>query len=204
MTSTVGLVGLAVMGQARPNSAVLRLLYRPSAILVRGHADSLMHGLAADPDYLQRSQNLALNVAEKGFPISVYNRTYSKTEAAVARAQKSGVCCVAPIAVILCSVLLDCGSSTRTASMAQRRSRRQAARVRGPQGLRCIPGEAQVFACCRSYKHLPSRPSCLWRWQLPCMPCALPVRHHADMSCQVQSCLVATAAARHQPSQAGT
>lgn len=36
------------------------------------------------------SQNLALNVAEKGFNISVFNRTYAKTEAAVARAKKSG------------------------------------------------------------------------------------------------------------------
>jgi hypothetical protein len=37
-------------------------------------------------------QNLSLNVAEKGFPISVYNRSYDKTEAAVARAQKEGAC----------------------------------------------------------------------------------------------------------------
>jgi len=35
-------------------------------------------------------QNLALNVAEKGFDISVFNRTYAKTEAAVTRAKKSG------------------------------------------------------------------------------------------------------------------
>uniref|UniRef100_A0A7S3VSU6 6-phosphogluconate dehydrogenase, decarboxylating n=1 Tax=Dunaliella tertiolecta TaxID=3047 RepID=A0A7S3VSU6_DUNTE len=36
-------------------------------------------------------QNLALNVAEKGFNISVYNRSYEKTEAAVTRAQKEGL-----------------------------------------------------------------------------------------------------------------
>lgn len=36
-------------------------------------------------------QNMALNIAEKGFPISVYNRSYEKTEAAVARAQKEGL-----------------------------------------------------------------------------------------------------------------
>jgi 6-phosphogluconate dehydrogenase len=35
-------------------------------------------------------QNLSLNIAEKGFPISVFNRSYEKTEAAVARAQKEG------------------------------------------------------------------------------------------------------------------
>lgn len=40
---------------------------------------------------LAPKQNLALNVAEKGFPISVFNRSYDKTEAAVARAQKEGV-----------------------------------------------------------------------------------------------------------------
>lgn len=35
-------------------------------------------------------QNMALNVADKGFNISVYNRSYDKTEAAVKRAQKEG------------------------------------------------------------------------------------------------------------------
>eukprot|EP00210_Caulerpa_lentillifera_P008241 g7867.t1 len=34
-------------------------------------------------------QNLALNIAEKGFKISVFNRTYAKTEKAVQRAQKN-------------------------------------------------------------------------------------------------------------------
>jgi len=36
-------------------------------------------------------QNLSLNIADKGFPISVFNRSYEKTEAAVARAQKEGL-----------------------------------------------------------------------------------------------------------------
>ena len=36
-------------------------------------------------------QNLALNVAEKGFKISVYNRSGDKTDNAVARAQKEGL-----------------------------------------------------------------------------------------------------------------
>lgn len=38
-------------------------------------------------------QNLALNVADKGFKISVHSRTYSTTEAAVARAKKEGMVC---------------------------------------------------------------------------------------------------------------
>eukprot|EP00239_Pterosperma_sp_CCMP1384_P001721 CAMPEP_0197845380 /NCGR_PEP_ID=MMETSP1438-20131217/2320_1 /TAXON_ID=1461541 /ORGANISM="Pterosperma sp., Strain CCMP1384" /LENGTH=504 /DNA_ID=CAMNT_0043456657 /DNA_START=115 /DNA_END=1629 /DNA_ORIENTATION=- len=36
-------------------------------------------------------QNLALNIAEKGFPISVYNRTTSKVDDTVARAEKEGL-----------------------------------------------------------------------------------------------------------------
>nr|QKY15223.1 6-phosphogluconate dehydrogenase, decarboxylating (6PGD) [Polytomella parva] len=36
-------------------------------------------------------QNLALNIAEKGFKISVYNRSYEKTVAATARAEKEGL-----------------------------------------------------------------------------------------------------------------
>ena len=35
-------------------------------------------------------QNLALNVAEKGFPIFVYNRTTSKVDETVQRAQDEG------------------------------------------------------------------------------------------------------------------
>lgn len=35
-------------------------------------------------------QNLALNIAEKGFPVSVYNRSYEKTELAQQRATKEG------------------------------------------------------------------------------------------------------------------
>ena len=38
-----------------------------------------------------RLQNLALNVAEKGFPISVFNRSSNKTDATVARAEKEGL-----------------------------------------------------------------------------------------------------------------
>merc|ERR1712207_15721 len=36
-------------------------------------------------------QNLALNVASKGFPISVYNRSYNKTEQCVKRAAKENL-----------------------------------------------------------------------------------------------------------------
>ena len=35
-------------------------------------------------------QNLALNVAEKGFTISVFNRSSAKTDEAVKRAAKEG------------------------------------------------------------------------------------------------------------------
>ena len=36
-------------------------------------------------------QNFALNVAEKGFDIAVFNRSYDKTEACVRRAEKEGI-----------------------------------------------------------------------------------------------------------------
>lgn len=36
-------------------------------------------------------QNLALNVASKGFTISVFNRSSSKTDATVSRAEKEGL-----------------------------------------------------------------------------------------------------------------
>jgi 6-phosphogluconate dehydrogenase len=42
-------------------------------------------------------QNLALNVADKGFSISVYNRSYDKTEAAVKRAAKEGKLLLLPL-----------------------------------------------------------------------------------------------------------
>jgi 6-phosphogluconate dehydrogenase (decarboxylating) len=42
-------------------------------------------------DQANMGQNLALNVAEKGFKISVYNRSSDKTDACVARAQKEGL-----------------------------------------------------------------------------------------------------------------
>jgi DNA-binding transcriptional regulator LsrR (DeoR family) len=58
-----------------------------------GCFSAMCHALASAP-----AQNLSLNIAEKGFSISVFNRSYEKTEAAVARAQKEGalqlLCCV--------------------------------------------------------------------------------------------------------------
>ncbi len=45
-------------------------------------------------------QNFALNVAEHGFKISVYNRSYEKTEAAVKRANKEGKRCDADISLL--------------------------------------------------------------------------------------------------------
>ena len=74
----MGLIGLAVMGQV----CVCRWITVHGA---HTKADgSTLHilnlGLAA--------QNFALNVAEHGFKISVYNRSYEKTEACVTRAGK--------------------------------------------------------------------------------------------------------------------
>lgn len=74
--SEVGLVGLAVMGQVRRASVV----------------GIIMQCVICTPSTstFRVLQNLALNIAEKGFPISVYNRSFEKTEAAEARAKKTG------------------------------------------------------------------------------------------------------------------
>ena len=71
----VGLVGLAVMGQVRcfRRGVIMQCVIRCSSTSTRCAV-----------------QNLALNIAEKGFPISVYNRSFEKTEAAEARAKKTG------------------------------------------------------------------------------------------------------------------
>lgn len=71
--SDIGLVGLAVMGQ-------VGLRVRRSFRISRTHIKKFVI-----------LQNLALNVAEKGFNISVFNRSSEKTDAAVSRATKEGV-----------------------------------------------------------------------------------------------------------------
>lgn len=73
--SEIGLVGLAVMGQVRDSTFCLKCI---TSLFVTNWENV-------------GSQNLALNIAEKGFPISVYNRTYEKTELAEQRAQKEGM-----------------------------------------------------------------------------------------------------------------
>ena len=95
MTSTVGLVGLAVMGQVRLRPRLPSPVWSPYPYADLRLRDGIMLR-APELNARTPAQNLALNVAEKGFPISVYNRTYSKTEAAVARAQKSGAHCRCP------------------------------------------------------------------------------------------------------------
>ena len=93
--SVIGLVGLAVMGQ------VSRLPGQPPPPPAGPPPPGWLPAMAggthsAAPSapathLLAAPQNLALNVAEKGFPISVYNRSSDKTDAAVARAGKEGV-----------------------------------------------------------------------------------------------------------------
>ena len=60
----------------------------PPALL--SYTPGIPHTNPSHRPSLTPSQNLALNVADKGFSISVYNRSYEKTEAAVSRAQKEG------------------------------------------------------------------------------------------------------------------
>ena len=101
--SNIGLIGLAVMGQVRQRSRRRRrpaVTTRPPPPAAAAHLiapvsrrrrrRSSRPGTHFHPS-TTRPQNLALNVAEKGFDISVYNRSGDKTDAAVARAQKEGV-----------------------------------------------------------------------------------------------------------------
>lgn len=107
--SQIGLIGLAVMGQVSARCGRLGGLRRRRAAspacsrhLPPRSRQPRAHHAAVTPcprtptahhssDSRRSTQNLALNVAEKGFSISVYNRSGDKTDAAVARAKKEGV-----------------------------------------------------------------------------------------------------------------
>ncbi len=94
-------------------------------------------------------------MAEKGFPISVYNRSYEKTEAAVNRASKEGA--------------RTRMSALRKASDLRRPERRDlvhrlgqdAQRLQGPEGLCGVAGEAEVRAPTRHQPALLVLTSCL-------------------------------------------
>ena len=98
-------------------------------------------GLALDPFFLRR-QNLALNIAEKGFSISVFNRSSSKTDDAVRRAAKEG----APQAGAAARNQLVCNDS----SFARNPGRpfEQAFWLQGYEGLRYVAAEAAVRRLC--------------------------------------------------------
>lgn len=80
----LGLIGLAVMGQVRLAFVCIRVV-----LLCLSSDEGTLHQATRSLKY-GCLQNFALNVAEKGFPISVYNRSYEKTELCVARANKEG------------------------------------------------------------------------------------------------------------------
>jgi hypothetical protein len=100
--SRIGLCGLAVMGQVcdppRPNATTsprasggaTRSLHGIRASVWRARPTPCALGLTSRAGS-RGCQNLALNVAEKGFPISVFNRSSEKTDATVARAAKEGL-----------------------------------------------------------------------------------------------------------------
>lgn len=99
-------------------------------------------------------QNLALNVAEKGFNISVFNRTYAKTEAAVVRAKKSGATpissCAAQLLMTTPSIMHRSRLAIQQPSSMLRlasngcRSRRETAWLRGHERVCHVSGEAAV------------------------------------------------------------
>jgi hypothetical protein len=107
--SAIGLIGLAVMGQVRPSGGLHTLrgalprlhLAAPRAETAPPRRAPARRSPQPPPAAASRPppsiphalppQNLALNIAEKGFPISVYNRSGDKTDACVARAAKEGL-----------------------------------------------------------------------------------------------------------------
>jgi hypothetical protein len=76
----------------------------------------------------------------QGFTISVFNRSYEKTELAVTRAKKEG-------SDFSPSMFLTCGATiTKDKShFSVRRARQQVEGIQGSQRLRAIFEEAQVF-----------------------------------------------------------
>jgi 6-phosphogluconate dehydrogenase len=82
--SRIGLVGLAVMGQV-PFPADNHLAFKSAAFM---HVPKTQCVSVFIIVWL--AQNLALNIAEKGFPISVYNRSPDKVDHTVERAAAEG------------------------------------------------------------------------------------------------------------------
>lgn len=75
----------------RGRGLVSTLAADPSAVAERSMSQPTTKSVIGLVGLAVMGQNLALNVAEKGFAISVYNRSGDKTDAAVARAEKEGL-----------------------------------------------------------------------------------------------------------------
>jgi 6-phosphogluconate dehydrogenase len=75
----IGVAGLAVMGQVR--------LPRGTAL---GRMCEMQSNACCRAPNLACAQNLALNIAEKGYTVALYNRTESKTDDTCARARAEG------------------------------------------------------------------------------------------------------------------
>ncbi|KAK9830314.1 hypothetical protein WJX72_010955 [[Myrmecia] bisecta] len=92
LSSTVGLGGATLRSALRKQVPLsLTAAAAPLTKTVETSAQPTMTAKIGLVGLAVMGQNLALNIAEKGFPISVYNRSYEKTEAAVSRAKKEGL-----------------------------------------------------------------------------------------------------------------
>lgn len=80
----IGLIGLAVMGQVCARSC-----RRDLPCLLSTFASCEL-STRPGTHCASRLQNLALNIAEKGFSISVSNRSNEKVDACESRAKKAG------------------------------------------------------------------------------------------------------------------
>lgn len=90
LASSCGISSRSLFRSGGQRSRIVRVCARsdPSQRIVMTATDESNIGLIG---LAVMGQNLALNIAEKGFKISVYNRSSEKTDACVSRAQKEGL-----------------------------------------------------------------------------------------------------------------
>lgn len=90
LASSCGISSRSLFRSGGHRSRIVRVCARsdPSQRIVMTATDESNIGLIG---LAVMGQNLALNIAEKGFKISVYNRSSEKTDACVSRAQKEGL-----------------------------------------------------------------------------------------------------------------
>jgi hypothetical protein len=121
----IGVAGLAVMGQVRVVAPLVCHVTNEGAMQF------------LTPRFNACAQNLALNIAEKGYVVALYNRTESKTDDTCARARAEG-------ALYMRDATLLCARALLTMQPLRRSHRpgRQRARLPRQRRVRAVAAEA--------------------------------------------------------------